>query len=350
MKNHIKKKNYANPFAKLLAVGLLAASMISCKEEAPKVDTFHGTITFLRGETTVNGKAARIGLQLVDSDNIHVKSNSMSVIQFSNKAQVTIKENTQLIVARLFQNKDGVAEIALDQKTGATFHKIMPGKADYKLRTPTITAGVRGTSFSVDVDNKGSSDVKLLKGSVGVKKKEAERDPAAQEVVLEPGEKLLVPPGAPTSEDLQEKLAKPIKLNESEMDELEQLNAIAYLPANKLSAIEEADEKGLEELIQEMPEIVPPAVEKIIIPDVKPPALEEKPSPKADLAPPKPKKMTLKELKERHGDLTKVTTKDGSVYIGAFKQDAEQFEITTIDGIIKVQATEVENIEAYQED
>ncbi len=328
---HHKTKIYAIALVALFAV-------FSCKEkEQTKETALHGTITFLKGEVHVNDTQARLGLKVKESDVIQVNDKSMTVIQFMNNAQVTIEEGTNIAVARIFKDSDGAPSIDLEQKNGSTFHKIMPGKANYRLRTPTITAGVRGTSFRVDLRETGQTKVKLLRGKVAVKKQAEEDDPKAAEVILQPGEKL---------HSTDEEIGTPEKLEENEIDELTAMNSIAYVPPQKLQELEEADVSEIEEIMQGMPEVVPPSVEKIIIPGGK--NAETKDELKSETKKPEKTLLTLKQLREQYGELTKITTQDGTVYIGSFKQQGDQFEIETVKGKITIPSTEVVDVAKYE--
>ncbi len=77
--------------------------------------------------------------------------------------------------------------------TGNVFAKVkslFSPNSKFEVQTPTTTAGVRGTSFSVSVGQGGSTDVGVYSGSVGVKSSNSsQQDP---EMVLNPNQKAKV--------------------------------------------------------------------------------------------------------------------------------------------------------------
>jgi hypothetical protein len=266
------------------------------------------------------------------SDSIEVKDKSTAVVQFSTNAMITIESNTNLVVKNLVQGADGVPSIALDQSRGSTFNKIVPGKANYSVNTPTITAGVRGTAFRVS-QSEGSTgtEIELFTGKVALSK-DAEGEAAGQKVeetILEAGHKIVV-----TETEIKE----PVKLKAEEIKNLERLNDIAMLPEKKLDKIENIESVSKEEA-QEIEkdinsQVVPEESQKILI------MMEEE----EEMAP----EITLEDIKRQYGSLSKVTTKDGKSYVGAFKQVGGKFEIYTVKGKEVVSATDIAKVQPVE--
>jgi hypothetical protein len=215
-------------FQKILPVFLIAAAiLVDCKGKSKSAEQIHGTITFIRGSVLLNQNPAQIGTKVSMSDSIEVKDKSTAVVQFSTNAMITIESNSSLVVKSLLQGKDGVPTIAMDQSRGSTFNKIVPGKANYSVNTPTITAGVRGTAFRVNTGGEEGTQIELFTGKVALMKDPGET-PAGQEaaapteeLILEAGQKITV-----TETEIQ----APVKMSEAELKDLERLNDIAMLP------------------------------------------------------------------------------------------------------------------------
>lgn len=323
---------------KILTVLFIASAFLaSCKEKSKSAEAVHGTITFIRGSVLLNQSPAVIGSKISMSDSIEVKDKSTAVIQFSTNAMVTIESNSSLVIKNLIQGKDGVPTIAMDQSRGSTFNKIVPGKANYSVNTPTITAGVRGTAFRVNSSAEQGTQIELFTGKVALTKepvnaKPGEETPAkSEELILEAGQKVTV-----TETEIQ----APVKMKESELKDLERLNEIALLPEKKLEKIEKIETVSAEEAKKIETEIsnsvVPDESQRIIV------KMEE------EQAEAEPAKVTLEDIKKQYGSLSKVTTKNGKSYVGAFKQAGGKFEIITVSGKEVVSATDIAKVQPLE--
>jgi len=323
-------------FLKILPVFLITtAFLVDCKGKSKSADQIHGTITFIRGSVLLNQNPATIGTKVSMSDSIEVKDKSTAVVQFSTNAMITIESNSSLVVKSLLQGKDGVPTIAMDQSRGSTFNKIVPGKANYSVNTPTITAGVRGTAFRVNTGGEEGTQIELFTGKVALMKDAGEakagEEAAAptEELILEAGQKITV-----TETEIQ----APVKMSEAELKDLERLNDIAMLPEKKLDTIEKIDTvsaeeaKKMEEQIAD--QVVPEESQRII---VKMEEMEEEEP-----------QVTLDDIKKQYGSLSKVTTKDGKSYVGAFKQVGGKFEIVTVEGKKVVSATDIAKVQQLE--
>ncbi|MDH4200706.1 MAG: FecR domain-containing protein [Spirochaetia bacterium] len=309
-----------------------AVFMAGCKDKSKSAGAdVHGTLTFIRGSVLLNQTPAVIGAKVNMSDSIEVKDKSTAVVQFSTNAMITIESNSNLVIKSLLQGKDGVTSIALDQSRGSTFNKIVPGKANYSVNTPTITAGVRGTAFRVNSGNQGTQ-IELYNGKVALTKdsenKAGSKEPA-KELILEAGQKVTV-----TETEIQ----APVKMKEAEIKDLERLNNIAMLPEKKLGKIETlnsvSDEEAKEIQKDASAQVVPEESQKIL----------QKMEEAAEDAP----EITLADIKKQYGSLSKVTTKNGKTFVGAFKQVGGKFEIITVTGKEVVSATDIAKVQQLE--
>jgi len=319
--------------AKVLTVIFLTSTfLVDCKEKAKSAPEIHGTITFIRGSVLLNQAPVQIGTKVSMSDSIEVKDKSTAVVQFSTNAMITIESNSSLVIKNLVQGKDGVPTIAMDQSRGSTFNKIVPGKANYSVNTPTITAGVRGTAFRVSSGGDKGTQIELFNGRVALTKedpnaKEGEEAVKSEELILEAGQKITV-----TETEIQ----APVKMNETELKDLERMNDIAMIPEKKLDKIEKIETISVEEAkkIEEeiSAEVVPEESQRIIV------KMEVQAEPE----------VTLDDIKKQYGSLSKVTTKNGKTYVGAFKQVGGKFEIVTIKGKEVITATDIAKVQQLE--
>jgi len=316
----------------ILTAGIMI-SVAGCKEKSSAGDQINGTITFVRGDVFVNESPASIGAIVNASDTITVKNKSTAVVQFSSNAMVTIESNSVLAVEKLLVAENGNPAIALNQKEGSSFHKIMPDKADYTINTPTVTAGVRGTSFRVSVaQDKQDTEIELYKGEVALIQEPAAGEQEGKEGASEPKEILLV---AGHKAVATETTVKPVeKLTEDEAEALAQLDEIAFVPATKLDKIETDNEsEEAKELMADIGAIVMPVKSQETI--IK---LEEE----AEI-----KKVTIDDLKAQYGKLSTVLTKEGKSYVGAFQQVGDKIEIITVDGKKVIPVSSVQKVSPY---
>jgi hypothetical protein len=325
--------NKINIFLKIFILPILIISSLQqCKEKTSSGNNpMHGTMTFLRGDVLVNETKARIGTAVIESDTVEVKENAAAVIQFSNNAQITVESNTKISIKTLVASEGGKPKIDIDQKSGSTFNKIIPGQAEYSLRSPTITAGVRGTSFMMKLDEKGKTNVQLLRGKVGVSNPNAKTNEASEETIIEAGHKIQA--------DEKGEITAAENLSVEEEEKLSKFNEIAFLPVAKLEKIESAKSEDLESIMESMPEVMPIQIEQIIMPEAM--------SDDKEMAEPD-KELTLSDLKKKYGALSKISTKDGETYVGAFRQVGGNMEITTTTGTKIIEASQIESVEQYK--
>ena len=116
-------------------------------------------LTRVSGEVTVRHIAGdvvvvREGDVVAVGDVIRTSSGAFAEITYFEGSSVRIEEGSELAVVALATEADGGTVIAMTQFAGRTWHvvtKLIHGSSRYEVRTPTSTATVRGTIFSVDV-------------------------------------------------------------------------------------------------------------------------------------------------------------------------------------------------------
>ena len=314
--------------AMVAGIALLA---VQCKKPEPQAKSFHGVFTFTKGEVLKNGTLAKAGDKILGADKIEVKDKAMAVIQFAADAQLTLSAGTTITMDDLSKGADGKVKINVNQESGTSFSKVLAKGSDYKVSTPTLVAGVRGTSFSVTLDRSNPKRVviKLLEGKVQASSTAPET--AGQSVVVEAGQKL---------EATESQIAAPATLSVAEKTSLEKLNQIAMVNVDKLEEITPAD-------VSEAGQ--PVAVPVIEIPsDTLDSLTSDKPSAPATATQAEPKRMTLEDLKKTYGRLSKVVTKDGKEYIGSFQQKDSFIIMTTVNGTVKIPVNDVAKISPFQ--
>lgn len=136
------------------AAGPSDAEMIAAAPE-PRATPLRCTVVYLEGDVQVNGVPVEIGDILSDVFTVRTGPASSCDLVFQDKNAVRIGQNA---VATLDLSKT-VLELDL-QKGGATsvLRKLekLAGGDSFRVRTPGASAGVRGTSFCVWVDDEST--------------------------------------------------------------------------------------------------------------------------------------------------------------------------------------------------
>jgi hypothetical protein len=126
-----------------------------------------GKITYLEGEVTVNGRDGTIGQAVPDGARLQTGPASVCEITWGARNIIQIQENTRVILktARLTPGID-----LQRGSVGAVLNKLdaISGRDTFRIRTPSVVAGVRGTAFFVKVEDAANTYVCACNGSVGV--------------------------------------------------------------------------------------------------------------------------------------------------------------------------------------
>ncbi|NBU97519.1 MAG: hypothetical protein EBS19_04755 [Spirochaetia bacterium] len=106
---------------------------------------------------------------VMKGDTIRTGEASGVDLEFPNGALLRIKEKSTVSINSILSQEDTEIDIALDR--GKIFSKIknkLKDKEYFRIRTPTMTAGVRGTEFSVSEED--IPKVMVLEGEVSLEK------------------------------------------------------------------------------------------------------------------------------------------------------------------------------------
>ena len=96
-----------------------------------------------------------------------------AILSFGKEAVITVGEEAVLEVKEVEINPDGAARVRTSLTRGKIWslvEKLKNEKSRYEVETPTAIAGVRGTTFMVNVEPNGrSSRIAVVEGEVGVR-------------------------------------------------------------------------------------------------------------------------------------------------------------------------------------
>jgi len=96
-----------------------------------------------------------------------------AILSFGKEAVITVNEDATLEVKEAAMNPDGTIRIRTNLIRGKIWslvERLKNEKSRYEVETPTAIAGVRGTTFIVNVDpDDRSSRIGVVEGEVGVR-------------------------------------------------------------------------------------------------------------------------------------------------------------------------------------
>jgi hypothetical protein len=131
--------------------------------------------------------AATIGMIVFEKDLIRTENGTVD-LQTRTGSAVRVREMTSLTVSKIAGKDGGETRIEMDHGGMLANVKKASASEGFNVATPTAIAGVRGTSFAVEVDpfNRTSS-VKVLDGKVAMSPRiEAVENATAEEIEKDP--------------------------------------------------------------------------------------------------------------------------------------------------------------------
>jgi hypothetical protein len=185
----------------VVALSILTAVAISCKKQQDTVVANQGLINFTIGDVKLISSAgeqvAKVGDVVKEGMTIITKGDkSQAEIFFGNNA-IKILGNTNVEVKKLLTNITKNSEDSeFFVNKGAVFSRVKKlGKNDsYSVKSPTTTAGVRGTEFLLEEEG-GKASVACIEGKVECVNNTNPADTAFieknEEVVVVPGQNIV---------------------------------------------------------------------------------------------------------------------------------------------------------------
>lgn len=161
---------------KIMILILTSVFIAGCgKKESPvSVSEVEGSSFFkvqlILGDVKIAGasgeRGAKAGEQVNISETVVTGKKSIVNIVFGKSGVIRINENSSVVIKSIADKLNNDTVIDMNKgKVYVTLSKLK-GKG-FKVKTPTVVASVRGTSFTVVSDKKGSK-LSVLKGTVAV--------------------------------------------------------------------------------------------------------------------------------------------------------------------------------------
>lgn len=331
--------------------GIFVASLIisvmwytSCSKFMPADETkqiekppIQGIVLFAVGDITVKGENTvphplAIQDKVSQGDTIVTGEKSFTTIQFQDIGLLRIQENTIISMNALFADDRG--EIYLEQ--GQVLSKLnrLKKETEYRVKTPTAVASVRGTEYSASYIN-GKSLVSVRTGKVAVSTPQAAGADAA-EVAEEYSESTIIDEGKTAvitkseSTDTKDELKVEVRpITEVEDLTVKKISIVAMVP--------EPEKKTKEELSSMQENIIKEEIK--IDKELNSKVKEEK-----IISMIKKKENTLAEIKEVFERIDEISLYNGRVIQGAIISRGETYKILTTTGTVDVNESDIKKV------
>lgn len=161
---------------KFLSSALIILFAVSCgNKSAVSSKDVIASIVFMLGDVSVEKKGSSIKASLnsiVDKGSvIKTLKGSQCNILIQPDSYILVKENSSFSIESLTQNSDGTSNSSVELKVGKI--AVNPGKllkgSDFRVKTPTAVAAVRGTKFTVSTDDGKGIKISVIEGKVELK-------------------------------------------------------------------------------------------------------------------------------------------------------------------------------------
>jgi ferric-dicitrate binding protein FerR (iron transport regulator) len=158
------------------AWGCTPSAAPSATEPTPTVSNEFSILTGLSGSVTVlptgstTWTEAHVGMNLTSGDRLRTGANSSALITFFEGSTIELESDTEVGIEELTTSLETQSTtIGLEQTLGKTrsrVEKLIDPASRYEITTPSGSAVVRGTEFTVEVFLDGTTVVTVIEGSL----------------------------------------------------------------------------------------------------------------------------------------------------------------------------------------
>jgi tetratricopeptide (TPR) repeat protein len=213
----------------LTAVGLWIGMAAALYGAVPRQGEETGTVVTVNGDEEIqfiaeaNWRIAEIEQGLLAGDRLRTGPVGGLALRFIDQTLIRVHRNTELVIKQIGGDQD--TQLQLDQ--GQVWARAAKGGAGVDIATPSATAAIRGTDWSLNVDANGKTTLIVTAGQV-------ELSNEFGQVLVGPGEAAIAEIGrAPTKIFLAQRPGR-----EQMMYYVDARTAFTYLPLNDLSTAE----------------------------------------------------------------------------------------------------------------
>lgn len=150
-----------------VAIAALLLAVSACDKKPAAVGAADAAISGLGGDITVNGqKGIAIGRKIAFGDSIETGEKSFCEITVNEKNIFRIGAGSKLTYK--ISTDSNLIEVERGWFAGVT-RKIFTKQLEYLIKTPTVTAGVRGTSYCAKVESANKTYFCVCNGTIELK-------------------------------------------------------------------------------------------------------------------------------------------------------------------------------------
>ncbi len=147
-------------------------SVMGVAELAKKQVALSGKIVFIKGKLKINGKKAKLDDKVSYGDKLKTSKKSKAAIQVAGKNILMMYAKTKLT----YKIKKGDGLLYVPQGALAAVIKNRAAVGEFRIKTPTTTAGVRGTTLFVkSLKKKKRSYTCVCNGKITIKSAKGEK-------------------------------------------------------------------------------------------------------------------------------------------------------------------------------
>jgi hypothetical protein len=307
--------------AAALCIPMLFPVNCSKKENGgEKKEAVKGIIVFVSGDVTLSRgdktTPVSIGLPVDGGDRISTAANSLAVIQITDKNIIRISANSVLEMKSIENN----SQVTLYLNKGEVAAKVTRLEKDgsFTVKTPTTLAAVRGTEFSVAVQN-GQEKVAVLSGKVAVGIVKENETAPAKETIAEEGKTVVVDT---SKKDVTLSVRK---IEKEEETVLKKVSSVPLLPELNKAKSGDVDTKKNEI--------------KVIESDDSASSAKTKQERITQLIKETPK--NIEQIKEVFDHIDELSLYSGKTVRGAILSRGSVYSVLTTEGVVSVQADQI---------
>lgn len=245
-------------------------------------------ILFVIGEVTTSGKKLALGDRLTIGEVLETGPKATADLQIIGESETVIrlKEKSVFELKKYMEDAVLVHQATLSQGSALFTVKKQQKNESFRVRTPTMVAGVRGTQFAIQTGDKGNSKIEVLEGSVAVKPRIDVAEALGEEGMNQLGIQ------NPVSEVVLE-VGKSSEVTQKDIDKIEKSSGLAEIKKlPEIKAITESIEKS------DNPEERRTQIKAELAVAVQKPQIQEIVKEKEKLPPPKPFIVEVKKVPE----------------------------------------------------
>jgi hypothetical protein len=166
-------RTLTGPLIALAALFLLAAAPVSAQDGEKEIGYVSQRAYYGAKGYRISGATddLKYRTEVWSNETVRTGAQGMTNLRFLDKTKLQVSNNSEVVLDRFVYDDDkDTGEMAMTFTKGA--FRFITGKMEnldgFKLRTPTVAIGIRGTDFKVRVAADGTTTVSVLEGQVEV--------------------------------------------------------------------------------------------------------------------------------------------------------------------------------------